>query len=88
MNSGSMKRLLTIAAPIEVVTGVALLTVPSWVGRLLLGEELTGMAVTRARVTGIALISVLTVLLAREQQTTSRQTKSQWPMQLDRECLE
>ena len=53
-----MKRPLTVAAVLEVATGIALLTGPSWVGRLLLGEELTGMAVTLARVTGIALIAL------------------------------
>jgi len=34
-----------------------LLFVPSLVGRLLLGEELTGIAIPVARVTGIALIA-------------------------------
>jgi len=37
---------------------MALLTVPSLVGQLLFGTELTGMAVTMARVTGIALIAL------------------------------
>ena len=38
--------------------GAALLIVPSLVGRLLLGEELTGVAVPVARVAGIALIGL------------------------------
>ncbi len=42
----------------EAATGVALLMVPSLVGRLLLGEELTGVAIPVARVTGIALIAL------------------------------
>ena len=58
MNSGSTKRPLSLAAVFEVATRVALLTVPSWVGRLLLGEELTGIAVTLSHLTGIALISL------------------------------
>ena len=53
-----MKRVLAFAAMGEAVTGVALLVVPSLVGRLLLGEELTGVAVPVARVAGIALIGL------------------------------
>jgi hypothetical protein len=52
------KRALILAAVAEVATGVALLIVPSLVGRLLFGEELTGVAVLVARVTGIALIAL------------------------------
>jgi hypothetical protein len=37
-----MKKLLPLAAVVEVATGVALLVVPSLVGRLLLGAELAG----------------------------------------------
>jgi len=37
---------------------MALLIVPSLVGRLLFGEELTGVAIPVARVTGIALIAL------------------------------
>ena len=46
------------AAVSEAATGVALLIVPSLVGRLLFGEELTGIAIPVARVTGIALIAL------------------------------
>jgi hypothetical protein len=53
-----MKKALVFAAVSEVATGVALLVVPSFVGRLLLGEELAGVAVPVARVTGIALIAL------------------------------
>ena len=53
-----MSRVLVLAAGGEVVTGVALLFVPSLVGQLLLGAELTGVAVTVARVAGIALIGL------------------------------
>jgi hypothetical protein len=38
--------------------GLALLIVPSFVGQLLLGEQLTGVAVPVARVAGIALIAL------------------------------
>ena len=38
--------------------GLALLIVPSLVGRLLLGEELTGIAIPVARVAGIALVAL------------------------------
>ena len=53
-----MKRVIILAALGEAVTGLALLVVPSLVGRLLLGEELTGVAVPVARVAGIALIAL------------------------------
>jgi Ni/Fe-hydrogenase subunit HybB-like protein len=53
-----MKKVLIFAACAEIVTGLALLLVPSLVGRLLLGAELTGIAIPVARVTGIALIAL------------------------------
>jgi hypothetical protein len=53
-----MKNVLIFAAVCETATGLALLIVPSLVGRLLLGEELTGVAIPVARVTGIAVISL------------------------------
>ncbi len=53
-----MKRALTFAAVGEASTGLALLIVPGLVGRLLLGEELTGIAIPVARVAGIALIAL------------------------------
>ena len=40
-----MKKLLALAAFGEAATGLALLIVPSLVGRLLLGAELTGVAI-------------------------------------------
>jgi hypothetical protein len=51
----STNKLLAFAAIAEVATGVALMLVPSLVGRLLLGTELAGVAVVIGRVTGIAL---------------------------------
>ena len=53
-----MKRVLVLAAVGEAATGMALLIVPSLVGHLLLGAELTGIAVIVARVAGIALVSL------------------------------
>jgi hypothetical protein len=50
-----MNRVLIFTAIAEEATGLALLIVPSLVGQLLLGAELTGVAVTLARVAGIAL---------------------------------
>ncbi len=54
----AMNRLLRLTAIIEAATGVALIVVPLLVGRLLLGAELTGVAIPVARVTGIALIAL------------------------------
>lgn len=53
-----MNRVLIFSAVAEAGTGLALLVLPSLVGQLLLGEELTGIAVPVARVTGIALIAL------------------------------
>lgn len=53
-----MNRALTVAAVAEVLTGAALLIVPSLVGQLLLGADLTGVAIPIARVAGIALIGL------------------------------
>jgi hypothetical protein len=53
-----MKKVLTLAAVAEAATGAALIVVPSLVGRLLLGTELTGVSIPVARVTGIALIAL------------------------------
>jgi hypothetical protein len=53
-----MKKVLVLAAVGEAATGLALLIVPSLVGRLLLGEDLTGVAIPVARVAGIALIAL------------------------------
>jgi|SRR5271166_2006978 len=53
-----MKKLLNAAALAEGAMGVALLVVPVLVVRLLLGAEPTGIGITVARVTGIALIGL------------------------------
>lgn len=53
-----MNRLLAFAAAAEALTGAALMTAPSIVGRLLLGAELSGVAAAVARVAGIALIAL------------------------------
>jgi hypothetical protein len=51
-----MKKVLIFAPVSEAATGLALLIVPSLVVQLLLGEELTGVAIRVARVAGITLI--------------------------------
>ena len=53
-----MNKALVLTAASEIATGVALLIVPSLVGQLLLGEELTGIAIPVACVAGIALIAL------------------------------
>ena len=53
-----MKKVLTIAAVAEAATGLALIVVPSLVGRLLLGADLAGVANPVARVAGIALLAL------------------------------
>ena len=53
-----MKKVLTLAAVAEAATGMALLIVPSLVGRLLFDTELTGASIPVARVLGIALLAL------------------------------
>ena len=53
-----MNKVLVFAAFGEAATGLALLVVPSLVGRLLLGEDLAGIAIPVARVAGIALVAL------------------------------
>jgi len=55
---GAMKKVLVVAAIAEAVTGLALIVMPSLLGRLLLGEELAGVAIPVARVAGIALMAL------------------------------
>ena len=58
MTDATMRNALTFAAGAEAATGLALIIVPSFVGQLLLGEELTGIALPVARVSGIALVAL------------------------------
>ena len=53
-----MRRVLVLAAIGEALTGLALMAVPSIVGRLLFGAELSGVTVAVARVAGIALVAL------------------------------
>jgi hypothetical protein len=53
-----MKNALTFAAVAEAVTGLALLIAPSLVVHLLLGEQLSDVAIAVARVAGIAVIAL------------------------------
>ena len=53
-----LKKLLAVATVAEAATGMALLVVPSAVGRLLFGPELTGVSIPIARVLGIALLAL------------------------------
>jgi hypothetical protein len=53
-----MNPALVFAAIGETLTGAALLIVPSWIGRLLFGVELTDVAAIAGRVAGIALVGL------------------------------
>lgn len=52
------RMLVLLSSAIEAVTGVALIAVPSVVGRLLLGVELSVSGIAVARVAGFALLSL------------------------------
>ena len=66
-----MKKVLIFAAVAEAATGLALLIAPSLVGQLLLGEQLTGIAIPVARVAGIALPATTVTFAAESSGTTS-----------------
>ena len=53
-----MNKLLAFAALVEVVTGVALIVAASLFARLLLGTELSGVAVVVGRVAGMGLLAL------------------------------
>jgi|SRR6516162_3313029 hypothetical protein len=53
-----MNRLLKVTAIFEAATGLALIIVPSLVAQLLLGTELSGVAIVVARVAGVGLFSL------------------------------
>jgi hypothetical protein len=53
-----MKNALTFAAFAEAATGLALLIAPSLVVHLLLGEQMTGIAIAVARVAGVAIVAL------------------------------
>ena len=53
-----MKKVLIFSAVAEAATGLALLIAPTLVWQLLLGEQLTGVAIPVARVAGIALVAL------------------------------
>jgi hypothetical protein len=53
-----MNTLLTLTAVIEAATGLALMTMPSVVGRLLLGVEISGASIPVGRVAGFGLLSL------------------------------
>jgi hypothetical protein len=50
--------LILLSSAIEALTGIALIAVPSLVGRVLLGVELPGSAIAVARVAGFALLAL------------------------------
>ena len=53
-----MKKLLTLAALGEAVTGLALLVYPPIVVRLLFGAEIAGAGIVMSRIAGISLIAL------------------------------
>ena len=53
-----MKRLLALTAILEAPTGLALLSVPAVVVRLLLGAEISGASLSLGRVAGLALLAL------------------------------
>ena len=52
------RALVSLSAAIEAATGVALIAVPDFVARVLLGAELSASGVAVARVAGFALLSL------------------------------
>jgi hypothetical protein len=50
--------LAMLSAAIEMATGIALIAVPGFVGRALLGQDLSGAGIAVARVAGLGLLSL------------------------------
>jgi hypothetical protein len=71
-----MKRVRVLAAVSEATTGVALLIVPSTVGQLLFGAELTGGAITVARMDAGTFFNRLAMAMKNNPQT--RRTGRHW----------
>jgi hypothetical protein len=67
-----MKKLLTLVAIVEGATGLALMVVPSLAGRLLLGNEISGVAAVVGRVAGIALFTLAIACWLARTDTPSR----------------
>ena len=74
-----MKKLLSLVAIAEGATGVALMVVPSPVGRLLLGAELSGLAAVVGRVAGIALFALGIACWLARTDTPSRAARGLVP---------
>jgi hypothetical protein len=53
-----LNRLLTLSAVIEAATGLALMTMPAVVVRLLLGGDISGAGIPLGRVAGFGLLSL------------------------------
>ena len=53
-----MKYLLSITALLEAATGLALIAMPALVAKLLLGGEITGVAIPVGRMAGFGLLSL------------------------------
>lgn len=64
-----MNKPLAFAALAEAATGVALIVAPSLVVRLLIGTELSGVAVAVGRVAGISLLSLSIACWSGKEQT-------------------
>ena len=67
-----MKRFFTLTAIIEAATGLALITVPAIVVRLLLGAEISGASIPLGRVAGAALLALGVACWLARDDTQSR----------------
>ncbi len=52
------RKVLAFSAIVEAATGLALIALPAFVGRLLLGGEITGLGLVVARCFGVALLAL------------------------------
>ena len=70
-----MKKLLALAAVVEAATGLALIAVPGFVVRLLLGAEISGASIPLGRVAGAALLALGVACWLARGDTQSRATR-------------
>ena len=70
-----MKTFLIVTAFLEAATGLALLVLPAFVVKLLLGAEISGAAIPLSRVAGIALLALGIACWLAGGDTKSRATQ-------------
>jgi hypothetical protein len=70
------RALVVLSAGIEMATGIALIAVPGFVGRVLLGADLSAAGIAVARVAGLGLLSLGLACWPGSNATTPQATRA------------